>query len=180
MKRLILAVTFIALGALAVACGGYDNSGSQTATNTKAPATSAAVATTAAATATPAASGAGTNIDVKIQEWSINPAVSTAPAGDVTFNIKNIGPEEEHEFVILKTDLTTAQLTKKPSGAVDEEAAGITSPGEVEGIGAGAQTSKTFNLTPGHYIFICNLIDQKDGQEQRHFDEGMHTEFNVQ
>lgn len=170
MKKLIFATALAVLSTLAVACSGDDSGGTQTATKTAASVTSAPASSPAA----------GTSVDVILQEWSVIPAVSSAPAGDVTFNLSNVGPNDEHEFVILKTDLTADQLPLGADGAVDEEGAGITSPGEVEGVGVGAQVSKTFTLTPGHYVLICNIVDDSSGQAEVHFAKGMQTEFTVQ
>lgn len=162
--------TILALGAIGavIACSSDDNSGS---TPTK-----------ATATTTPAASSVATTnaVDVSVQEWSIIPSVDSAKAGPVTFNVQNIGPKEEHEFVVLKTDLAADALPKLADGSVDEQGAGISSPGEIEGMGAGEHKSATFNLQPGKYMFICNLIDQGDGGVEVHFKEGMFASFTVQ
>jgi uncharacterized cupredoxin-like copper-binding protein len=170
-------LTGIAVAAMAVlgACSGDDNASN---TPTAKPSTTATAAATASAS--PVSSATGNTVNVTIQEWSINPEVNTTPAGTTTFKVKNIGPEEEHEFVVLKTDFTKADLPKLDDGSVDEEAAGITSPGEIEGISPNAETSAKFDLTPGKYLFICNLIDHGATGVQVHFKEGMVTAFTVQ
>src|SRR5437016_618757 len=169
MKIFLATIALVMVGAF-VACSSDDNSPSNGATNT-------AAATTR--TATTSASG-GNTVTVKLQEWSINPDVKTVNAGPVTFNVKNIGPAQKHEFVILKTDLAPAALPKKEDGTVDEEGAGITSPGEIADLAAGEQKSTSVDLTPGKYIFICNLVDQGDTGTEVHFNEGMDTQFTVQ
>jgi uncharacterized cupredoxin-like copper-binding protein len=178
MRFLVAALAMISIGALA-ACGGDDNA-------TSTPTVRASASTTAAASATAASSGAptsvpaGNQVAVTVQEWSINPATHTVSAGPTTFNVKNIGPQEEHEFVILKTDFSAADIPKLADGSVDEEAAGITSPGELEGIPPGEQKSISFDLEPGKYLFICNLIDHGADGVQVHYKEGMVTAFTVQ
>jgi len=170
MKVPLAVATLIVTGAF-IACSSSDNSSSGSPTNL------------VAATSAPAASSAtasGNTVDVGIQEWSINPNVHTTKAGSVTFNVRNTGPKEEHEFVILKTDLAPADLPRLDNGSVDEKGAGLTSPGEVEGMAVGDQKTATFDLAPGKYIFICNLIDQGEGGVQIHYKEGMYTEFTVQ
>lgn len=168
--KFVMGILVLVSIAAVVACSGDDNTTSTTPTKASANATTPAASTVAGTDA----------IDVSLQEWSINPSVNTAKAGSVTFNIRNIGPKEEHEFVILKTDLDHAALPKLTDGSVDEKGPGITFPGEIEGIGAGAQSSGTFNLTPGKYIFICNLVDQGEEGVQVHFRNGMFTSFTVQ
>jgi len=160
--RILLAIAALGLTVALVACSSSDNGSSGS--------------TTKAASITSPAASAGNTVDVVIKEWSINPSVLTAKAGTITFNVNNTGPKEEHEFVVLKTDLAPADLPKLDNGSVDEEGAGITSPGEIEGIAPGDQKTATFDLTPGKYILICNIIE---GNEV-HFQEGMYREFTVQ
>jgi len=53
---------------------------------------------------TPAVDG-GTEIDVTLQESSVIPEAESADAGKITFNVENIGPDDVHEIVIVKTEL---------------------------------------------------------------------------
>ena len=162
MKVLVPVVAFIA--AIAVAgCSSSDSS--PTSAPTKA----------ATAAATPV-----TKVAVNLKEWSISPSVATAKAGAVTFNVKNDGPKYGHEFVILKTGLAASDLPRKADGSVDEEGTGVESPGEVGDLPVGGQDSSTIELTPGRYLFVCNLVDQSDSGAQLHFKNGMFTEFTVQ
>ena len=125
-------------------------------------------ATTTTATGTPAAGGA-TTIDVTLQEFAVIPSADAAPAGDVTFKITNDGPEDVHEFVILKTDLGASALPTDEDGAVDETGAGIEVIGEVEDLAAGATDQLVVTLTTGHYALICNL--------EGHYTGGMWADF---
>ena len=61
----------------------------------------------------------GTTVDVTLQEWAVVLSEASVPAGDVTFAITNEGPEDVHEFVILRTDLDLAALPTDDTGAVD-------------------------------------------------------------
>jgi uncharacterized cupredoxin-like copper-binding protein len=164
MRLLFAAMALAGAAAVSTACGGDDNASS----------------TTTRAAATGSATPSGNAVDVNVQEWSINPSVNSVKAGSITFNVQNIGPKEEHEFVVLKTDLAFDQLPRLADGAVDESAAVLTSPGEIEGMGAGEHKSGTLDLLPGKYLFICNLIDQGEGQVHVHFREGMHTAFTAE
>ena len=74
--------------------------------------------------------GSGTNVAVTLQEYALLPAVSTAPAGKVTFDAKNIGPKMVHEFVVVKTALTPDKLPVEADGSVDEEGPGIEAVGK--------------------------------------------------
>jgi len=132
-------------------------------------------APTGAATTGAATTGAAT-VDVTLQEWAIVPATTSLAAGKVTFNAKNAGPTDEHEMVVLKTDLPLLGLPTGADGKVDEEAAGLTSMGEVSELGVGATGSVTVDLAAGRYLLICNVVDA-DGDA--HYGKGMVTEITV-
>jgi uncharacterized cupredoxin-like copper-binding protein len=170
-------MALVAMAAFA-ACSSDDNSASIT-PKASTSATTPAATTTITGAPTTAATGAQT-VDVALQEWSINPSVLTVDAGAVKFNVKNTGPQFKHEFVVLKTDLAPAALPKKADGTVDEEGAGVTSPGEIADIPIGQQQSTTIDLTPGKYLFVCNLVDHDTNGTELHFTNGMFRAFTVQ
>ena len=132
----------------------------------------------AAATPTPAGpTPAGpTTVDVTFQEWAIEPSVVEVKAGQVTFNAKNLSTKEEHEMVVVKTDLGLFDLPKGSDGKVDEEGAGMTAVGEISETAAGASGTVTLDLAPGKYLLICNIVDA-DGTA--HYGSGMSTAFIV-
>src|SRR4051794_11998543 len=82
--------------------------------STPAPA-AAAPAAVAPAPATPVTPG---KVGVSMKEFSINLAATQAPAGRVTFNVRNSGAVP-HEFVVLRTDKPAGSLLK---GAEADEA----------------------------------------------------------
>lgn len=127
------------------------------------------------AAATPKPAGP-TTVDVTLQEWAIVPSVAEVNAGQVTFNAKNISTKEEHEMVVVKTDLGLFDLPKGSDGKVDEEGAGMTAVGEISETAAGASGTVTLDLTPGKYLLICNIVDA-DGTA--HYGSGMSTAFTV-
>jgi uncharacterized cupredoxin-like copper-binding protein len=92
-----------------------------------------------------------------------------APAGKVTFLVIN-KDKVDHEIVILKTDKAPDKLALQ-SGAskVDEDAAGE-NVGEVEAE-AGTTAAGTFELAPGKYVLICNVL--------KHYMAGMYSAFEV-
>ncbi len=130
----------------------------------------------AAATPKPTAPAGPTTVDVTFQEWEIVPSVAEVTAGQVTFNAKNISTKEEHEMVVVKTDLGLFDLPKGSNGKVDEEGAGMTAVGEIAETAAGASGTVTLDLTPGKYLLICNIVDA-DGTA--HYGSGMSTAFTV-
>ena len=94
----------VGLTLVAAACGDDDEGG-----------------TTGATGGATGETGGGTTVDVTVQEFAVLPAQDSAPAGDVTFNVTNTGPEDTHEFVVFKTDLAPDALPTAPDGSVDED-----------------------------------------------------------
>jgi uncharacterized cupredoxin-like copper-binding protein len=157
---------------LALSCGGTGASPS--------PAHSAAPTATVGPSATGAASasaGSGTTVAVTVQEFSVLPAVASVPTGDVTFSVTNSGPDDVHEFVIIRTDLAPAALPTLETHAVDEEADGLEVIDEIEDIAVGTTQQVTATLEPGAYVLICNIYDE--GEHEAHYQMGMYTSFTV-
>jgi uncharacterized cupredoxin-like copper-binding protein len=114
---------------------------------------------------------------VKVELWDksdgsqgITLSTDEVKAGKVTFEITNSSKNKEHEFLIVKTDMTFDQFPMKASGTRVEEdkLAGMDELGDVE---TGETKSWTTELTPGRYVLFCN----KEG----HFPAGMRTAFTV-
>lgn len=94
---------------------------------------------------------------------------TSAPAGKVTFLVTN-ADTVDHEVVILKTDADPAKLPLLPGvSKVDEEGAGE-NVGEVE-VEAGTTGAGTFELAPGKYVLVCNVLT--------HYMAGMYAAFEV-
>lgn len=109
---------------------------------------------------------------VTANEWSFTPSITSVKAGDVTFELANRG-KEEHELVVLKTDLASDALKMRAADPekVDEDAS-AENLGEIEGVPAGIARSVTFlSLARGHYLLICNVA--------KHYTKGMVTAFEV-
>lgn len=122
--------------------------------------------------------GAGGAIDVTLQEFAVIPASSSAPAGDVTFNVTNEGPDDVHEFVVFLTDLAPDALPTNEDGSVDEEGEGLELQGEIEDIAVDDTQSLTVDLTAGNYVLICNIYDADE--QEAHYQEGMRVAFTVE
>jgi uncharacterized cupredoxin-like copper-binding protein len=109
-------------------------------------------------------------VDVTESDYRIELGSTTAPAGAITFNVKN-DAEQTHEFVVFKTDLAPDQLPTNADGDVDEKGEGVTHIDEIEDVTAGSTKSLKVNLDVGGYVLICNLPG--------HYRRGMHTAFTV-
>ena len=127
-----------------------------------------------------ACGSSGTTVAVTLQEWSISADKTSVPAGSVTFNATNNGPDAAHEMVLLKTDIAPGDLPTDSTGKADEEADGVTNMGEITDLAVGADGTLTVDLTAGNYILVCNIVDTNSGQTQAHYMLGMRMAFTVQ
>jgi uncharacterized cupredoxin-like copper-binding protein len=133
-----------------------------------------------AASAEPAASAGagGTTVNVTLQEFAVVPDADSAPAGDITFVVTNDGPNDVHEFVIIKTDLDPGDLPVDEHGAVTEAGEGMEVIDEIEDLAVGDTAELTATLEAGNYVLICNIYDETE--LEAHYAEGMRIAFTVE
>jgi len=112
----------------------------------------------------------GGGVGVTLADYSVTPDESSAPAGEVTFDVSN-DAEQTHEFVVFKTDLAEGDLPTNEDGDVDESGEGVQLIDEIEDIEGGSSESLTVSLDAGSYVLICNLPG--------HYRQGMHASFTV-
>lgn len=112
-------------------------------------------------------------VEIGLTEWAVSVDPTRAEAGKITFEARNTGTED-HEFVIVKTDLAITDLPTKPDGSMDEEGAGIEVIGEIEEFSPGETPSLEADLVAGNYVFLCNVVDTKG---QVHYKNGMRNSF---
>ena len=152
MRRRAMLAVMAMLALLAPACGGDETSATDT---------------------------GPTTVGVTLQEFAVGTSTSSVAAGEVTFNATNDGPEDEHEMVVIKTDLAVDALPTTNDGSVDEEGEGVEAIGEIAEFPVGEAASGTYTLAAGSYVLICNIVqDEADGPES-HYQEGMRTAFTV-
>ena len=120
--------------------------------------------------------GGGTTVAVTLQEYAVLPDSDSAPAGEITFDPENTGTEE-HEFVVVRTDLAPDALPTTEEGIVDEEGEGIEIVDEVEALQPGDSGSVTVDADAGSYVLICNVLDEEG---DAHYALGMRTAFTVE
>ena len=126
---------------------------------------------------TASSAAAGNVVAVTLQEFAVLPSPSSASAGEITFQVTNDGPDDIHEFVILKTDLDAAELPTDEHGAVTEEGEGIEVIDEIEDIPVGETQELTVTLEAGNYILLCNIYDEEE--DEAHYTMGMRVAFPV-
>jgi uncharacterized cupredoxin-like copper-binding protein len=90
-------------------------------------------------------------------------------AGRVTLRVANSGPDQ-HELIVVRA--SGSHLALRGDGlTVNEEALGREEPGVLEPGEPGAVRELEVNLTPGRYVFFCNM--------EGHYLGGMHHEIVV-
>jgi len=105
------------------------------------------------------------------QEWSIELDSHAAKAGSVTFNLANNGTIA-HEFLVVRSGKTAYQLLADVDAAtsrIDEALLDVI--GEQPEYEPGTPGSVTLDLTPGHYVVMCNIA--------AHYKAGMYADFYV-
>jgi hypothetical protein len=118
-----------------------------------------------------------TQVDVTLREFELITSADTAPAGKIYFRVSNEGPEDAHEFVVIKSDLDPDALPVE-DGAVPEEDVDLID--EIEPFAVGSTGSITLDLEPGTYVLICNIAEEHEGELESHYQLGMRTGFTVE
>lgn len=142
----------------------------------------------AAQTAAPE-EGEATTVGVKLQEWSVVPDESSVPAGEVMFEVENVG-ENEHEFMVVRTNLDLTELPTKDDGSLDDEGDDVEvidamnaeehGDGEHATIEPGDEKEFSYELEEGNYVLVCNLVEETEEEEPEvHFKLGMRIPFTV-
>jgi len=98
---------------------------------------------------------------------------ATAPAGDVTFVVKDTGTID-HEVVVLKTDIAFDKLPiivyhDEPNRVDEASAVGET--GDPHPKAGETRTFTVKNMVAGKYVLVCNLA--------KHYAMGMRAPFTV-
>jgi plastocyanin len=112
----------------------------------------------------------------ELTEFEITIDEATVPAGLVSFEFENAGGLA-HEVAVVRAD-DPSTLPTTDDGAVDDEALGDDLVGEIEPFAAGATCSGTFDLEPGTYVLLCNIVEE-GGDHEAHVAEGMTTTLTV-
>ena len=115
----------------------------------------------------PAEAPAGSQVVAEMADYKITVNVPSVKAGSIKIGVRNLGTME-HSFQVIKTDLAADKLPVDGASAKAKEDGKV---GEIKSIPAGKSAAVTIDLTPGKYVFICNIAG--------HYQIGMHTGFTV-
>ena len=117
-----------------------------------------------------AAAQTSSRMTLTMNEWSILSDVPEVPAGEITFDVVNVG-EDVHEVIVIRSDMDiTALPPSRIRGEVDEAAVGEYI-GGWEDVAPAASATGTLTLAPGRYILLCNLTN--------HYAKGMVSTLQV-
>ena len=93
-------------------------------------------------------------VPVTLNEFNILPAKQSAPAGKVTFVVKNTG-KMVHEFIVTKTAKPAGDLLGGDHGPSRADESGAI--GEIGELRPGQTKKLILPLKKGHYALLCNL-----------------------
>ncbi len=173
---LAAALLIAALALAAAACGG-DDDGEATPTPGESP-TAAGSGTPSdgqtPAPSTPTGTPAITEARMALSEFVIKPDTTRANPGTVIFKVRNEGTID-HQFLVVKTDLGTAELPRRADGkGVDETQIDVV--GRTDTITPGAETELSVPMDMGKYVVICNLFSGG----KSHYLTGMYNQFIIE
>lgn len=121
------------------------------------------------------------SVAITLKEFAVAAEPASVPAGSVTFNVANEGPDDVHEFVVIATDLGPTELPVDDDDAVLETGEGMEVVDEIEDIPVGEAPTLTVDLAAGNYVLICNILQKEpDGTLEAHYSVGMRTGFTVE
>src|SRR5437867_12979835 len=118
--------------------------------------------------AAPESAPSGSQVVAELTDYKITVNVPSVKAGKIKIGVRNLA-SMEHSFQVLKTDLAPDKLPVDGASAKAKEDGKV---GEIPSIPAGKSASVTLDLTPGKYVFICNVAS--------HYQLGMHSGFTVE
>lgn len=116
----------------------------------------------------------GASVELALSEFAFGLSQASAPAGPVELVARNDG-RIAHEVVVVRFDGDPGAIALNPVGGADTSTLGDGAEvGKIWSFEPGATCRATFDLAPGRYALICNVVD--DGTNP-HYPQGMHAGF---
>jgi hypothetical protein len=115
------------------------------------------------------------SVDVAMSEYSLTAAPAEVPAGTIEITAENEG-HIFHELVVVRWDGDPAALPLNDAGGADQAQFHDAEVGRIFDFVANTTCTARFDLEPGKYALICNLVD--DGFNP-HYSQGMHALLTV-
>jgi hypothetical protein len=117
-------------------------------------------------------------VTVTLKDGSITVDPPSVPKGPVEFTIKNEG-QKKHDLLIIKTSTAPDKLPTQSDGSVDKGGADVDVKHEVPEIDGGDDTSRTYDLDPGTYVLVSNVVQDANGVKTADYSSGMNAAFTV-
>lgn len=107
-------------------------------------------------------SGYQHTVEVVLGEWFISAGGVPLPAGPTRIVARNEGGVV-HELVVMRAISGAEQLLA-----------------EIDDLGAGEAREMVVDLSPGPYLFLCLIVEVREGEVQDHLALGMRLEVSVE
>lgn len=117
-------------------------------------------------------------VEVQLGDYVVVPNTVSVAAGAVAFRAANIG-QRPHELVVVRGDAASALPIDKDGSMAEDRLADLALTGEVEEFPPTETCDAVFDLEPGKYVLLCNLVERVNGKTVAHFRQGMSTAFTV-
>lgn len=118
-----------------------------------------------------AGDGPAGSIRVGLVNWAVEPAATSAKAGEVTFYaVHDAAHGHSNDEGGVTHDLQV--MRKKSDGSLEMA-------GQVTGLKMGDAKALTLNLAAGDYELSCNVVEEFKGKVIPHYAKGMKTPFKV-
>jgi hypothetical protein len=114
-------------------------------------------------------------VDVAMAEYTLTARPAEVPTGTIELVAANDG-HIFHELVVVKWDGDPGALPENEAGGADQMQFQDDEVGRIFDFVAGSTCTASFDLEPGTYALICNLVD--DGFNP-HYGQGMFTTLTV-
>jgi len=126
----------------------------------------------AACSGGPGPSGARSDVQVTLKDFSMELSDATVPAGEVRLAIANQGANIHEVEVFTLPDGVDPNSLSVTNSVADTDSAGLAVIDEVEDIAPSTSATLPVTLQPGRYALICNL--------PTHYQLGMHATLTVE
>jgi len=119
--------------------------------------------------------GPTASVDVTMEEYTLTASPTEVAAGTVEITADNEG-HLFHELVVVRWDGDPGALPQNDAGGADQMQFRQDEVGRIFDFVAGSGCTARFDLEPGTYALICNLVD--DGFNP-HYSQGMFARLTV-
>jgi hypothetical protein len=115
-------------------------------------------------------------VDIAMGEFTMQPSATEVPAGPVEMHASNDGMIW-HELVVVRYDGDPGSIPQTSAGGADlQQLPEDAEVGRILNFMTGVACRATFDLAPGSYVLLCNLVD--DGFTP-HYSQGMYAPLTV-